>query len=50
MFLLGFLAGVASASWFILTDNGERLIRLGGHMRDAARAWREWQRSDRFSE
>ena len=48
MFFLGFFAGIAAASWFILADNGERLIRLGARMRDAARTWREWQSSDRF--
>ena len=48
MFFLGFFTGIAAASWFILADNAERLIRLGARMRDAARAWREWQSSDRF--
>jgi hypothetical protein len=48
MFLLGFLIGAAAATWFILGDNGERLIRLGERMRDVARLFREWEKRERF--
>jgi hypothetical protein len=41
MFLLGLLIGAASAAWFILADNGERLIRLGERIHDVARLFRE---------
>ena len=42
MFFLGFVMGAAAAVWFILADRGERVIRLGGRMSAAARAFREW--------
>jgi hypothetical protein len=49
MFLLGLLIGAASAAWFILGDNGERLIRLGERIRDVARVFREWRdRTQRY--
>jgi hypothetical protein len=43
MFLLGLLIGAAGAGWFILADNGERLVRLGERMREVARLFREWR-------
>jgi hypothetical protein len=46
MFLFGFLIGAATAAWFILEDNGKRLIRLGERMRDVARLFREWRDSE----
>ena len=48
MFLIGFLMGAGGAAWFILADNGGKLIRLGERMRDVARLFREWEGSDRF--
>jgi CRISPR/Cas system Type II protein with McrA/HNH and RuvC-like nuclease domain len=43
MFLLGLLIGAASAGWFILEDNGDRLIRLGERIRNVARLFQEWR-------
>jgi hypothetical protein len=49
MFLLGLLIGAAGAAWFIVEDNGERLIRLGDRIHEVARLFREWRdRSQRF--
>jgi hypothetical protein len=43
------LIGAAGAGWFILNDNGERLIRLGDRIHDVARVFREWRdRSQRY--
>jgi hypothetical protein len=50
MFVLGFLIGAASAAWFILEDNGQRLIWLGERIHDVARLFREWQKSERFED
>ena len=48
MFLLGILIGAGAAAWFILEDNGGRLIRLGERIREVARVFREWRNSGRF--
>ena len=49
MFFFGFFVGVAVTAWFILKENGDRLIRLGGRMNGAARNFREWlDRTERF--
>ena len=37
MFLLGLLIGAAGAGWFILDDNGERLIAGRSHSRRRSR-------------
>jgi len=48
MFLLGILIGAGATAWFILEDNGNRLIRLGERVRDVARLFREWRDNGRF--
>ena len=45
MFFFGFLVGAACATWFILEDNGRRLIRLGERVSSAARVFHEWRES-----
>jgi hypothetical protein len=47
MFLLGFLFGVAAATFFILYGDGDLLIRLGEHMKRSASRFRDWQRGNR---
>ena len=42
MFFVGFLLGAGAAVWFIVRDGGEALIRLGGRVQAAARAFRDW--------
>jgi hypothetical protein len=49
MFVFGLLIGAAAAAWFILGDDGERLIRLGERVRHVSRLFREWRdHSERF--
>ena len=49
MFFFGFLLGAGAAVWFIVRDGGGALIRLGGRVQAAARAFRDWgEREERF--
>lgn len=49
MFFFGFLLGAGAAVWFIVRDGGGALIRLGGRVQAAARAFREsGEREQRF--
>jgi hypothetical protein len=49
MFFLGFFLGAAAAVWFILKDGGEHLIRTGGRLQAAVRAFRDGSdREERF--
>ncbi len=46
MFLFGFVCGVAAATWFILYENGELLIRLGEQVKRVSRRYHDWVRDD----
>ena len=49
MFFMGLLIGAGAAVWFVVNDGGEALIRLGGRVQAAARAFRAWSdRDDRY--
>ena len=47
MFLMGFLLGVAAATFFILYGDGDLLIRLGEQMKRSASRFRAWQRENK---
>jgi hypothetical protein len=42
MFLLGSLIGAAAAAWFILADEGRRLVRFADRVSRGARLLRDW--------
>jgi len=49
MFFFGFFLGAGAAVFFILHDGGEGLIRLGGRLQAAVRAFRNWSdREERY--
>jgi len=46
MFMLGFLCGAAVATWFILYEDGDLLIRLGEHVKRVSRRYHDWVKDD----